>query len=48
MKKEKTQYYSISSNGKNWIESERNPNKKQVNIYDYVGGKMEFKGIGQY
>jgi hypothetical protein len=41
-------YFSISSDGKNWIESEYNPNKKQVNIYDFVGGKMEFKGIGQY
>jgi hypothetical protein len=41
-------YFSISSDGKNWIESERNPNKKQVNIYDLINGKMEFKGIGQY
>lgn len=48
MKKDATKYYSLNSNGTKWIESERNSKKKEINLYDFIGGKMEFKGIGQY
>lgn len=34
-------------NGK-WIETKFNPGKKQIKLYDFIGQKMQFKGIGQY
>lgn len=34
-------------NGK-WIETKFNPEKKQIKLYDFIGQKMLFKGIGQY
>ena len=34
-------------NGK-WTKAQFDPEKRDINIYDKIAGKMEFKGIGQY
>ena len=47
MNNNKIQYFLLF-NGKKWIESERIENKKEVNLYDFINGEMNFKGIGQY
>ena len=41
-------YFRLDYTGGKWIETEYDPRKEHVKIYDYVNGKMQLKGLGQY
>lgn len=41
-------YYKLNYGGTQWIECQFDNTKQQINLYDYINGKMVFIGIGLY